>query len=467
MTCFINEDLIVKMLGEARFASRKLAAKIIEKAGRAGGIEPAEAAVLLQAEDPEIIAGICRAARMVKEEIYGRRVVFFAPLYISNYCVNNCRYCGYRRDNKFERRLLSKKEIIEEVKILLSAGHKRVALECGEDPARCSIDYVLEAIETIYLVREGNGSIRRINVNIAATTVENYKKLKDAGIGTYVLFQETYHRPTYARMHPAGPKSDYEWHLTAMNRAVAGGIDDVGVGVLFGLHDFKFEVLSLLLHVRYLEESAGVGPHTISVPRLRPAPGVDLLQFPYLVSDSDFKKLVAVLRLAVPYTGLILSTRERPSLRSELISLGVSQLSAGSSTGVGGYGNRAKAGSSAGNGEADTQFSVEDRRTLDEVVGDVCRTGYLPSFCTACYRQGRTGERFMAMAKSGLIQDLCTPNALLTLQEYLLDYASPETIVAGERVIKDQVSLIGCPSMRFLTGIKLQEIKRGERDLFF
>ncbi|RJQ25297.1 MAG: [FeFe] hydrogenase H-cluster radical SAM maturase HydG [Peptococcaceae bacterium] len=467
MTCFINEDLIAKMLGEARFASREQVAEIVEKAGRAGGIEPAEAAVLLQAEDPEIVAGICRVAGMVKEKIYGRRLVFFAPLYISDHCVNNCRYCGYRRDNRFERRLLNREEIIEEVKIILSAGHKRVALECGEDPARCPIDYVLAAMETIYSARERNGSIRRINVNIAATTVENYQRLKDAGIGTYVLFQETYHRPTYARMHPAGPKSGYEWHLSAMNRAVAGGIDDIGLGVLFGLHDFKFEVLSLLLHARYLEESAGVGPHTISVPRLRPAPGVDLSQFAYLVDDGDFKKLVAILRLAVPYTGLIISTRERPSLRGELIFLGVSQISAGSSTGVGGYKNRAKAGTFAGNGEANTQFSVKDRRTLDEVVGDVCRAGYLPSFCTACYRQGRTGERFMAMARSGMIQDLCTPNALLTLQEFLLDYASAKTAAAGERIIESHLALIDDPPLRRAVEGKLAEIKQGGRDVYF
>lgn len=460
---FINDRLIEGLLENGKSASREEIKRIIDKAALAGGLTPGEAAALLQTEDPDLLNKMYSAASRIKESIYGRRLVFFAPLYISNYCVNNCVYCGYRRENKFTRRRLTLPEIREEVRVLEEMGHKRLALECGEDPQNCPIDYVLAAIKEIYSVKEKNGSIRRVNVNIAATTVENYRRLREAGIGTYILFQETYHRPTYAKVHPAGPKSDYDWHTCAMDRAMEGGIDDVGVGVLFGLYDYKFEVMAILLHALHLEEVYGVGPHTISVPRLRPARGVDIHSFPYLVSDHDFKKLVAVLRLAVPYTGLILSTRERPEFRDELLKVGISQLSAGSCTGVGGY-NQVKTVEGE-EGEA-PQFEVEDHRSLDEVIRSVCRSNYIPSFCTACYRSGRTGDRFMALAKSGQIQNVCQPNAILTFQEFLLDYASPETRQAGEEAIERHLAMVGNQSIRQKTRDNLSKIKEGKRDLF-
>ena len=335
---FIDENKINSLLEEARTAPREMAREIITKGAEAKGLSPYEAAVLLHVEDPDTLELMYDTAYRVKEGIYGRRLVLFAPLYISNYCTNNCRYCGYRRDNgELNRRRLTMDEIREEVVALEAMGHKRLAVEAGEHPRECPIDYVLEAIRTIYEVKDKNGSIRRVNVNIAATTVEEYRLLKEAGIGTYILFQETYHRPTYRAMHPAGPKRDYDWHTTAMDRAMEGGIDDVGIGVLFGLYDYKFEVLGLLFHALHLEERFGVGPHTISVPRLRPALNITLDNFPHLVPDNEFKKLVAVLRLSVPYTGMILSTREAPEFRDELISVGISQISAGSCTGVGGY----------------------------------------------------------------------------------------------------------------------------------
>ncbi|MCL6560652.1 MAG: [FeFe] hydrogenase H-cluster radical SAM maturase HydG, partial [Firmicutes bacterium] len=342
--------------------------------------------------------------------------------------------------------------------------HKRLALECGEDPKNCPIDYVLEAIEAIYSVKEKNGSIRRVNVNIAATTVEDYTRLKEAKIGTYILFQETYHRSSYAAAHPSGPKSDYDWHTCAMDRAMEGGIDDVGVGVLFGLYDYKFEVLAILLHALHLEEAYGVGPHTISVPRIRPARGIDLHHFPHLVSDRDFKKIIAILRLAVPYTGMILSTRERPGFRDELLSVGISQISAGSCTGVGGY-RREKEG---GVEKSDApQFHVEDHRSMDEVISSVCRSGFIPSFCTACYRSGRTGDRFMPLAKSGQIQNVCQPNALLTFKEFLLDYATPSTRLIGEETIARHLKQISNPSVQQETGRRLEKIASGDRDLYF
>lgn len=461
---FINDKLIFDLLEKAKSATRQEAEEIVEKAALARGLAPEEVAVLLQVEDSDLLDRIYHTAKRIKDNIYGRRLVFFAPLYISNYCVNNCVYCGYRRDNKFSRRRLTMEEIREEVRVLEDMGHKRLALECGEDPKNCPIDYVVEAMAAIYSVKERNGSIRRINVNIAATTVDDYRLLKEAGIGTYILFQETYHRPTYAKMHPSGPKSDYDWHTCAMDRAMEGGIDDVGVGVLFGLYDYKYEVLAMLFHALHLEEAYGVGPHTISVPRLRPATGVDVNTFPHLVPDAEFKKIVAVLRLAVPYTGMILSTRERPGFRDELLSVGISQLSAGSCTGVGGY-HTAKTGGCAG-GEA-PQFNVEDRRSLDEVIGSVCRSGYIPSFCTACYRSGRTGDRFMALAKSGQIQNVCQPNAILTFKEFLLDYASPETRQAGEEAIGKHLELVSSPAVRQETRQRLERISNGERDLYF
>ncbi|BAF59165.1 thiamine biosynthesis enzyme ThiH and related uncharacterized enzymes [Pelotomaculum thermopropionicum SI] len=461
---FIDDKVIFDLLEEAKNAPAGEVERIIGKAALSEGLTPAEVAVLLQVDDPGLLEKIYRTAYLVKEKIYGKRIVFFAPLYISDYCVNNCYYCGYRRDNKFPRRRLSMQEIKDEVTVLEEMGHKRIALECGEDPVNCPIDYVLDAINAIYSVKEKNGSIRRVNVNIAATTVENYRLLKEARIGTYILFQETYHRPTYARMHPSGPKRDYDWHTCAMDRAMEGGIDDVGVGVLFGLYDYKYEVLGLLFHALHLEEVYGVGPHTISVPRLRPARGVTLENFPHLVSDADFKKIIAVLRLAVPYTGMILSTRERPEFRDELLSVGISQISAASCTGVGGY-RREKEG--AQNGEEAPQFNVEDHRSLDEVIRSVCRSGYIPSFCTACYRSGRTGDRFMALAKSGQIQNVCQPNAIITFKEFLVDYASPETLRAGDEAIAKHLELIENPAVRQKAIERLAQIETGQRDFYF
>lgn len=461
---FIDDARILKYLNEAKAATLETAAGIIKKAEAAQGLSPEEAAVLLQVEDRNLLEEIYRTASRVKENIYGKRLVFFAPLYINNYCINNCVYCGYRRDNKFRRRKLTREEIAREVQVLEVMGHKRLALECGEDPVNCPIDYVVEALETIYSVKEKNGSIRRVNVNIAATTVENYQRLKEAKIGTYILFQETYHRPTYARMHPTGPKKDYDWHTCAMDRAMAGGIDDVGLGVLFGLYDYKYEVIALLLHALHLEAMFGVGPHTISVPRMRPAAGVDLNTFPFLVSDEDFKKLIAIIRLAVPYTGMLISTRESPKFRDELISVGISQLSAGSCTGVGGY---YKDYAGAVDADEVPQFELEDHRSLDEVISGVCRSGYIPSFCTACYRSGRTGDRFMPLAKSGQIQNVCQPNAILTFREYLLDYALPETRQAGEEAIAKHLNYIGRQSVREEVKSRLGKIDQGERDLYF
>lgn len=460
---FINEEYIKTILEKARTASVQEALDVIRKGREAKGLTPYETAVLLQTGDFGITDALFEAAHEVKEKIYGKRLVFFAPLYISNYCVNNCVYCGYRRDNKIARCKLERDEIEREVVALEEMGHKRIALEVGEDQDNCPIDYVLESMRTIYDVKEKRGSIRRINVNIAATSIENYRRLKEAGIGTYILFQETYHRETYGKMHPSGPKKDYDWHTMAMDRAMEAGIDDVGLGVLFGLYDFKFEVLGLLLHSLHLEERFGVGCHTISVPRMRPAEGVTIETFPHLVNDDDFKRMVATIRLAVPYTGMILSTREPPGYRDEVVALGISQLSAGSCTGVGGYHREiAKEGM-----ETQGQFQVEDHRSTDEMLGSICKSGYLPSFCTACYRQGRTGDRFMALAKTGEIQDICQPNALLTFKEFLVDYASQETKVTGEIVIREHLRLISNEKIRQETRRRLKRIEEGERDLYF
>ncbi|HHV55889.1 MAG TPA: [FeFe] hydrogenase H-cluster radical SAM maturase HydG [Firmicutes bacterium] len=497
---FIDTALIDDLLREAKPPSAPEVAGILAHAREAKGISLSEAAQLLLLEDPELLAEVYATARLVKERIYGKRMVFFAPLYISDYCVNNCVYCGYRHRNEFPRRRLTLDEVRQEVRILESLGHKRLALEAGEDPVHCPIDYVLDVIGAIYETTEDHGEIRRVNVNIAATTVAEYRLLKAAKIGTYVLFQETYHPETYRRMHPSGPKSNYAWHLTAMDRAMEAGIDDVGLGVLFGLYDYRFEVLALLLHARHLEERFGVGPHTISVPRLRPARGVTLDKFPYLVGDEQFKKVVAVLRLAVPYTGMILSTRERPGYRDEVLALGISQLSAGSCTGVGGYrqeyghDHRAEpllehlqdrdlaapaataaipgtatngTGTCAARSEEAAQFTVEDRRSPDEMIRSLCQGGFLPSFCTACYRRGRTGDRFMRLAKTGQIQNICQPNAILTFKEYLLDYASAETRELGEQVIATHLQEIGNQRVKEETLRRLRRLEQGERDLYF
>jgi 2-iminoacetate synthase len=464
---FIVEEDILKELdfGVNKSRDKNYVKSIIEKAAKCKGLQSNEVAVLLNVEDKDLLDEMFGVAREIKENIYGKRIVLFAPLYISNYCVNNCVYCGYKHDNKdFVRRKLSREELIEEIKILESMGHKRLALECGEDPVNCPIDYIVECINAIYSIKFDNGSIRRVNVNIAATTIEDYKKLKEAEIGTYVLFQETYHRPTYEKMHPQGPKHDYDWHTTAMDRAMQAGIDDVGIGVLYGLYDYKFETLAMIKHAEHLEEAFGVGPHTISIPRIREAVGVDIKKFPYLVSDDDFKRIVAILRMAVPYTGMIISTREEPGFRDEIIALGISQTSAGSCTGVGGYTeekNMIKQQDDA------PQFEVGDHRSPMEIIRSLCKGGYIPSYCTACYRKGRTGERFMSFAKTGEIQEKCLPNAILTFKEYLLDYADDDTKIIGEQTIQNSLNEISSDIVKRLTIQMLDKIQKGERDLRF
>ena len=457
---FIDEKLIYDTLEAGKNKSIEELEGIIQKARQAKGISIEEVAALLNNTNPEIDKKMFQAAREIKETIYGNRIVMFAPLYVSNYCVNSCTYCGYKCTSGIERRKLTDDEIRREVEIILSLGHKRIALEAGEDDKNCPIDYILHAMDVIYNTKLDNSNIRRINVNIAATTVENYRKLKEAGIGTYILFQETYHRETYEKMHPAGPKSSYDYHTMAMDRAMEGGIDDVGLGVLFGLYDFKFEVLGLLLHAKHLEDKFGVGPHTISVPRLRPAHDVNIDNYPYLVSDEDFKRIVAILRLAVPYTGIILSTREEPNFREEVIKLGVSQISAGSSTGVGGYKKQEEEGKDT------SQFAIADDRHPLDVIKSLCNQGYLPSFCTACYRAGRTGDRFMEFAKSGRIHDLCYPNAMMTFKEYIEDYGDEELKDLGNQVIEKNLANIPDQKMREETKNRLARIEKGERDLF-
>lgn len=464
---FINEDLIWKLLEEGRKASPSQVEAIIEKARQFKGLTAAEVAVLLQVGDQTLLDNMYGVARDVKEHIYGKRVVLFAPLYLSNECVNNCLYCAYRHDNKeIARKTLTDAEIIEECKYIEEMGHKRIVIESGEHPGKAPIDYICNAIKTIYKTTNKNGSIRRVNVNIAATTVDEYKQLKEAGIGTYTLFQETYHRETYRNMHPSGPKADYDWHTTAMDRAMEAGIEDVGVGVLFGQFDYKFEIVAIMLHAQHLEEKFGVGPHTISVPRIRKAQGSQLQDLPYAVDDASFKKIVAIIRLAVPYAGIILSTRERPEARDEFLSMGVSQVSAGSCTGVGGY-SKASRGEQGEEGENTAQFETEDNRSPDEVVQSICRSGYIPSYCTACYRQGRTGDRFMQLAKSGEIQDVCAPNAILTFKEYLMDYASPETKAIGEAAIVEHVKALKDAKIRKQVEEELEKIEHGVRDLYY
>ena len=461
-TSFIDDAKIEGLLAMGRNASPDDAHEIIEKSRAAKGLTPEETAVLLESTDGSVLDALFRTAREVKERIYGKRLVFFAPLYLSNYCINGCTYCGYHQGNKaMKRRRLNEEEVGLEVIALENMGHKRLAIEAGEDPKNCPIEYILDMIRTIYSVKEEKGSIRRVNVNIAATTVEEYRRLKEAGIGTYVLFQETYHRDTYYAMHPSGPKRDYDWHTLAMDRAMEGGIDDVGFGVLFGLYNYKFEVLGLLFHALHLEERFGVGPHTISVPRIRPAEGVSISTFPHLVDDGNFKKLVAIIRLAVPYTGMLLSTRERAGFRDEVVSVGISQLSAGSCTGVGGY-HREIADSAQ-----TQQFQIEDHRSTDEMLRSICEGGYVPSFCTACYRRGRTGDRFMSLAKTGEIQDVCQPNAILTFKEFLIDYASKETRQIGEKTIKEHLAQIPNLKVREETERRIQRLEQGERDLYF
>lgn len=460
---FIDDGKIERLLTESKNPSRRRVEELIEKAKKLKGLTPEETAVLLQVEDPELLGEIGRTARQIKRDIYGNRLVLFAPLYIANFCSNNCLYCGFRKDNKeLQRVALSMEQIASEVAVLEREGHKRLLMLCGEHPGRSSLDYFIEAIETAYSVKtEKGGEIRRINVEIAPLEVEEFRRLKAAKIGTYVLFQETYHHETYRRMHPTGPKKDYVRRLTAMHRAQEGGIDDVGIGALFGLYDYKFEVLGLLFHALQLEKDCGVGPHTISIPRLEPALNAPAaIKPPRPVSDEEFKKLVAVIRMAVPYTGMILSTRETAALRSEVFDLGISQISAGSRTNPGGYREDTSEGFRA------AQFNLGDTRTLDEVILDISTHGHIPSFCTACYRLGRTGADFMDLAKPGLIRKFCRTNAILTYKEYLEDYASPETKTVGDALIGRLLAETKSARLRENLTKRLRKIEEGQRDLY-
>lgn len=456
---FIDHEYIEKILEEAKNATKEEINAVLERAKKRDGLSYEDIAVLLQAEDEEDLKEIYKLAGEIKDSIYGKRVVMFAPLYVSDYCVNNCVYCGYQRCNEFGRRKLTMEEVREEVKILEKMGHKRLALELGEDPVNAPIDYVVECLDTIYKTQNENGEIRRVNVNIAATTVENYKKLNEAKIGTYILFQETYNKPTYEKMHPKSIKGDYNYHLTAFDRAMEAGVDDVGAGVLFGLADPKFEIIGLMMHNKHLEEKFGVGFHTISMPRLKPAKGMTLEQFPHLVNDDMFKKLVAIVRIAVPFTGIIMSTRETAEMRRELLKCGISQLSAGSSTGVGGYKDREE-------GKEVSQFKTSDERTPLEVLKGVLDDGYIPSYCTACYRKGRTGERFMTLAKSGEIQNMCEPNAMATLLEFALDYGDKEILEKSEKVISKEIENIKREDIKNVLKSNLEKLRKGQRDLY-
>ncbi len=421
------------------------------------GLTHREASVLLACEDPAVSERIYTIAEEIKLAFYGTRIVIFAPLYLSNHCINGCVYCPYHRQNtNIPRKKLTQDEVRAEVIALQDMGHKRLAIEAGEDPKNCPIDYILECIRTIYSVHHKNGDIRRVNVNIAATTVENYRRLKDAGIGTYILFQETYHKESYEQLHPTGPKHDYCYHTEAMDRAMEGGIDDVGLGVLFGLEMYKYEFAGLLMHAEHLETVHGVGPHTISVPRLKRADDIDPDQFDNGIDDGTFAKITACIRLAVPYTGIIISTRETETTRSKLLRLGVSQVSGGSRTSVGGY-------TSAARPHDTVQFVVADQRTLDEVVRWLVENGHIPSFCTACYREGRTGDRFMSLCKTGQIQNSCHPNALMTLAEYLADYASPETAAAGKKMIREQLQHIPREKTRQICARNIEAIFSSDR----
>lgn len=459
---FISHEEILETMAYAQKhkSDRELIRGLLNRARDCKGLSHREAAVLLECDQPDLQEEMFSLARDIKERFYGNRIVMFAPLYLSNYCINGCVYCPYHSKNKhIARKKLSQEEIRAEVTALQDMGHKRLALETGEDPRMNPIEYVLESIETIYGIHHKNGAIRRVNVNIAATTVENYRKLKEAGIGTYILFQETYHKENYEALHPTGPKSDYAYHTEAMDRAMEGGIDDVGIGVLFGLNTYKYDFVGLLMHAEHLEAAQGVGPHTISVPRICDADDIEKSDFSNAVSDEIFKRIVAVIRIAVPYTGMIISTRESPRCREQVLELGISQISGGSRTSVGGYVQEEE--------ENSAQFDVSDTRSLDEVVRWLLKLGYVPSFCTACYREGRTGDRFMSLVKSGQIANCCQPNALMTLKEYLEDYASPETKALGEQVIQKELAHIGSDKVRQIVVRNLKEIEEGKRDFRF
>lgn len=461
---FIHDEEIRATLQYARAHrdDKILIEEILTKAELGKGISHREAAVLIEVDDKELEERMYTIARRLKERIYGNRIVMFAPLYLSNHCINGCTYCPYHAQNRhIPRRRLTQEEIRREVIALQDMGHKRLALETGEHPKLSPIEYVLESIDTIYSIRHKNGAIRRVNVNIAATTVENYARLKNAGIGTYILFEETYDRAAYERLHPTGPKSDWAYHTEAMDRAMLGGIDDVGIGALFGLSNYRYDVVGILMHAEHLEARFGVGPHTISVPRIRPADDIDPKDFPNAVTDEVFRRIVAVLRLAVPYTGMIVSTRESKRSREVVLDVGISQLSGGSKTSVGGYAEGVE------DAEESAQFDISDNRTLDEIVGWLLELGYIPSFCTACYREGRTGDRFMALAKSGQIGNCCAPNALMTLAEYLEDYASPSVKEAGQVMIERLVRDIPSDKIREITKRHLLNIANGKRDFRF
>lgn len=460
---FICHEEILETLayGEKNKDNVGLIDSIIQKARLLKGLNHREASVLLACEMPDKIEEMYSIAEEIKKKLYGNRIVMFAPLYLSNYCINGCTYCPYHGKNKhITRKKLTQEEVVKEVTALQDMGHKRLALEAGEDPVHNPIEYILECIQTIYSVKHKNGAIRRVNVNIAATTVENYRRLKEAGIGTYILFQETYHKESYELLHPTGPKHDYNYHTEAMDRAMEGGIDDVGLGVLFGLERYKYEFAGLLMHAEHLEAVHGVGPHTISVPRIKHADDIDPSVFDNSIDDEVFAKLCALIRLAVPYTGMIISTRESQRVREKVIRLGVSQISGASRTSVGGYQEKER--------PTDTeQFDVSDQRSLDEVVRWLMEMGYIPSFCTACYREGRTGDRFMSLCKSGQIQNCCHPNALMTLKEFLMDYASEETRALGEKMIQDELANIPKDKVREVCREHLEKIERGIRDFRF
>lgn len=460
---FIDNEEILESLAyaDANKSNAEVIDAIIAKAKERKGLNHRDASVLLACDIPEKNEEIYRLAEQIKKDFYGNRIVMFAPLYLSNYCINGCSYCPYHGQNKtIPRKKLTQEEIRKEVIALQDMGHKRLALEAGEDPKNNPIEYILESIKTIYSIQHKNGAIRRVNVNIAATTVENYRKLKEAGIGTYILFQETYHKESYEKLHLFGPKKDYAYHTEAMDRAMEGGIDDVGLGVLFGLDLYRYEFAGLLMHAEHLEAVHGVGPHTISVPRICPAEDIDPSAFDNSISDEIFEKIVACIRIAVPYTGMIVSTRESQKVREKVLHLGISQISGGSRTSVGGYTEEERPNDTV-------QFDISDTRNLDEVVNWLMRMNYIPSFCTACYREGRTGDRFMTLCKAGQIQNCCHPNALMTLKEYLMDYASEDTRRIGEALIEAELANIPRERTREITMEHLAEIEKGNRDFRF
>lgn len=461
---FINHEEILSTLAYAdeHKHDKALITEILAKAKLEKGLSHREASVLLACDIPELNEEIFTLAKKIKDDFYGDRIVLFAPLYLSNYCVNGCVYCPYHAKNKhIARKKLTQEDIQREVIALQDMGHKRLALETGEDPVNNPIEYVLESIKTIYSIKHKNGAIRRVNVNIAATTVENYRKLKEAGIGTYILFQETYHKESYEQLHPTGPKHNYAYHTEAMDRAMEGGIDDVGCGVLFGLEKYRYEFAGLLMHAEHLEARFGVGPHTISVPRIRRADDIDPSTFDNGIDDDTFAKIVACIRIAVPYTGMIVSTRESQACREKVLQLGISQISGGSRTSVGGYAEKEAPE------ENSSQFDVSDNRSLDEVVNWLMKLGFVPSFCTACYREGRTGDRFMSLCKSGQISNCCLPNALMTLKEYLCDYASDDTKQVGDKLIHEQLDQIKSDKVRDIVTKQLHLIADGQRDFRF